>query len=139
MPSMQIKALSSSGIRHTWVLDFGGDARDYFVRLVAPDDGEWEARGADLFFCLQTIRRQIEPNGWKLCVNGARRNAYPSRLSCEVSGGYWVYVLRRWWPARKVFIFGSAPTRSIATVSEQNEYYERWRKWIVRGEGTPRL
>lgn len=125
MPEVSVRLVSSEGDSFTWVIDYGGEAHDFFVHLTAPDGASWEAQGVDLFSCLQDIRRQIEPDGWKVCVNGARRDAYPSRLSLDLSGGYWIYIVRRWWPAKRVYIFDAAPIGKIATVDEQDEYFEK--------------
>ncbi|WP_156045112.1 hypothetical protein [Herbidospora cretacea] len=135
MPEVSVRLVSPGGGSFKWVLDYGGEAHDYFVHLTAPEGASWEAQGADLFSSLQDIRRQIEPRGWRICVNGARLDAYPSRLSLDTSGGHWIYIVRRWWPARRVYIFDAAPVGKIASVAEQDEYFEKWSKWVKRGRG----
>ncbi len=37
----------------------------------------WTGDGNDVFECLTDLRRQLEPIGYRVCCNGARRNAWP--------------------------------------------------------------
>lgn len=132
MPEVSVKVISAKGDQQIWNLSYD-DTPTFRVRLQAPSGDVWSAEGGDLFSCLQKVRRQLERVGVKICVSGARCNAYPSSFSRETTGGYWIYLTRRWWRAKRVFIFSPAPCRKVSTVDEQEAYHDRWWKWVTKG------
>lgn len=102
----------------------------YVIRL------EWsgpvlEARATDLFEALVSIRRQLEPEGWFVAVQGSRLDAYPSGMARDMGGGERIYVIRPGIPARRedlVDTLAPADPSTVATVAAQQEYWERWRR-----------
>ena len=40
------------------------------------------------------LRRQLEPDGLMIAVQGARRVTYPSRMARDMGGGMQVYVMQ---------------------------------------------
>jgi hypothetical protein len=92
--------------------------------------GRVAGEGDDLFTAVTTVREQLERDGWLLLVNAARRDAYPSPLALRM-GGQSVYVLRPGEPARSADLIqtlGPLEDGRPATVAEQREHYERWRR-----------
>jgi hypothetical protein len=76
----------------------------------------------------------VEPLGYRMLVNGARRNVWPSGMG----GGRKAYVLMLGLPGRPdlVDIFQPAPESEIALVEEQRAFFER--RLAERTGGTPR-
>jgi hypothetical protein len=88
-----------------------------------------ESSGEDLFACLSAIRQIIDRNGWHVCVEGARTNAWPSRMSSQMGGARMVYILSLGRQARHSdlrFIFDDAPCETVGSVEEQRAFSERW-------------
>lgn len=88
--------------------------------------------GSDLFECLKAMRvEHLEPLGAFLMCNGSRRDVYPSRMTRQMSGGRKAYELKLGVSARStdlVDIFTLTPSiHSLASVAEQESFYERWR------------
>lgn len=93
------------------------------------------AAGPDAFDALAGVREQLEPSGWRLAVQGARRDTYPSGMARDMGGGFSVYVLRIGQPPGRedlVRTFDEADPALLATVAEQEEHWRRWRDALVR-------
>jgi hypothetical protein len=96
--------------------------------------GTLVAEADDLFTALVELREQLEAAGWLLQVNGARVDAYPSRMALD-SGGRQLYVLR---PGRHAtgedLVDTLAPLEDgrAGTVAEQRENFDRWRQDVAR-------
>lgn len=56
-----------------------------FGKLLFTDD--------NLFAALSAYRRVLEQEGYFLLCNGARKNAYPSRMALQMGGGRKIYLL----------------------------------------------
>lgn len=88
------------------------------------------ASGPDLFEALVAIRRQVEPDGWLIAVQGSRIDTYPSGMARDMGGGEQIYQLRLGEPATfadLVDTLGPALGAELATVEAQQEFWERWR------------
>jgi len=128
MESVALKVSLPSGQTEDCQVDFSPMAP---FRLIArsPALGTVETQGDSLFAALTQLRIDAEAAGCRLLCNGARLNAYPSRMSSEMGGGRKVYVLRSGHQARRsdmVDIFEPASIEDIATVQEQREFYAAW-------------
>ena len=98
--------------------------------------GRIEAIGRDWFDALVAIRLRVEPTGWSICVQGARRDTYPSGMQRD-TGAQRVYlqvlgeeVQREPWSgpgSRMPSTFADADPADLGTVAEQAEYHRRWR------------
>ncbi len=87
--------------------------------------------GGDLFDSLNLLREYLEEDNWFLLCNGSRLNAYPSRMSRQMSGGKKLYLLTMGKQARRddlVDMFEQACIKDVATTSEQRLFYSRWLK-----------
>ncbi|MFF4783793.1 hypothetical protein ACFY3E_21125 [Streptomyces griseorubiginosus] len=120
--------LAYHGDRHApAVLRWEGENHDYTVTA----DGPWgrvTGRGTDSFEALVRVREQIEPAGWLLGVNGARRDTWPSGM-CRGMGGFLVYRLtphQRLSGADRIQTFHEAPREALATVDEQIRFEQQW-------------
>lgn len=97
-------------------------------------DGGLDVRGEgrDLFDALASARRVLEPQDVMLVCNGARRDVFPSPMLRQAAAGRRAYVLdmpRTSGRPSAVDIFAAAPESAVlATVDEQREWFERWRK-----------
>ncbi len=88
------------------------------------------ATGADAFAALTALRLQLEPSGWFVAVQGARRDTYPTDR--DVDGGLSVHVLQTGRPARpddRVATFDEADPMLLGTVAEQEEHWRLWQAW----------
>ncbi|MGH9117583.1 MAG: hypothetical protein ACRD0A_06810 [Acidimicrobiales bacterium] len=102
---------------------------DYFagVDLVGPF-GAQQAIENDTFEALVTIRRRIEPDGWRVAVQGARLDTYPSGMQRDGGVGERIYITRMGEPAREtVAMFDPIDPALAVTVDEQ---FGHWRRWL---------
>ena len=105
-------------------------ARDRYTLQLSYRHGLVSGDGPDMFEALVQVRRQIEANGWLIAVQGARRDTYPSGMARDMGGGEKVYILRSGEQTRLedlVDTIASADPSIIATVDQQEEYWESWR------------
>ena len=85
--------------------------------------------GKDAIDALRLLRRKIEPEGWRVLCNGARRNGWASGMARDMSNGFRMYSLRTGKRASindVVDTFGTAPADEVATCDEQRAWYESW-------------
>jgi hypothetical protein len=83
----------------------------------------------DVFEALVHIRRQLEPLGWLVAVQGSRLDAYPSGMARDMGGGERIYVLRPGEQARLsdlVDTMAPADPQCLATVDVQEQYWKQW-------------
>lgn len=115
-----------------WTDGRGGPGTTYRLELLPWLDehgGPYAAAGPDMFEALVRLRRQLEPEGWAIAVQGARRDAYPSGMARDMGGGFRTYLLR---PGRKASVsdlvdtLADAPVALLATVDEQRAFFEAW-------------
>jgi hypothetical protein len=83
-----------------------------------------------MFEALVRLRRQLEPDGLTVAVQGARQDTYPSGMACDMGGGMKVYVLcpGQRTPPDLVETFDDAPSDQIATVEGQRAFAGAWRQ-----------
>lgn len=83
-----------------------------------------------MFGALVRLRRQLEPDGLMVAVQGARRDTYPSGMARDMDGGKQVHIMRPGLPGRwedLVKTLDDASPDQIATVDEQRAFSEAWR------------
>jgi ADP-ribosylglycohydrolase len=109
----------------------------YELTLTASPVRTLRVSAEDLFECLRRLRATIEPAGWRLLCNGARRDATASGMQRDMHGGNVVYLL---YPGKEasaadvVPTFGPARPGDVGTLAEQDAFYARWRQ-SLRGKG----
>jgi hypothetical protein len=90
----------------------------------------YTATGPDMFEALIRLRRQLEPDGLMIAVQGARRDTFPSGMARDMGGGMQVYVMRAGQRARLedlVETLEDAPAELLGTVDEQRAFAQAWR------------
>ncbi|WP_409060010.1 hypothetical protein [Streptomyces sp. SYP-A7185] len=106
------------------------------VKISHPDGTVYESRGANLWECLTEIRNECEPDGVRICCNGARRDCYPSSMAIQMGGGHKVTIREMGRQvtdmAAVVETFASADLEKVGTVAEQEAYYRAWLKSLPR-------
>ena len=99
------------------------------LELTSAEYGNCQAVGDDLFECLRELRRRLDPKDIRILCNGARVDAYPSRMCREMGRGRKLYILTLGKPPDSsdlICIFDHAQADRIGTVAEQRGFYERW-------------
>jgi hypothetical protein len=130
--TITITARTSDGRAMACTVTFSPDrqaGRGYAMELRSVELGAYHAREADLFECLRTIRRELEPTGVRLCCNGARVDVWPSGMARDMGGGRHAYILRMGRQAQRsdlVSIFDPAPVEAVGDVDDQEAYARRW-------------
>jgi hypothetical protein len=107
----------------------------WHVALSIPGALAAESASYDLFQCLLEIRERISADGWKICVAGARRDAWPSGMSSDMGGAWLIYVhtLGRQAGEHDLRpIFDDAPCDKVGSRAEQQEFMEKWRASLRR-------
>lgn len=119
---------------HGWLDGHDGPIPIYRVELLTrlgSYGGPYTATGPDMFEALVRLRRQLEPEGLMIAVQGSRRDAYPSGMTRDMGGGERIYVMRPGHHARLddlVDTFAGAEPDQLATVDEQRAFWEAWLK-----------
>ncbi len=83
----------------------------------------------DLFEALRLIRLEAEKHGYLILCNGARIDAYPSRMSRQMGKGGKLYVFKIGMPAQRddlVNIFDPTEFQRVGTVAAQRVAYDEW-------------
>jgi hypothetical protein len=120
-----------------WLDGYDGPVPTYRIELAARVGNytcPYTATGPDMFEALVRLRRQLEPNGLMVAVQGARRDTYPSGMARDMGGGRLIYVMRPGLPAReedRVRTLDDAPPDQVATVDEQRAFVQAW--WAEHG------
>ncbi len=111
--------------------------RNFRVTLDGPT-GRVEATDRDYFDALAGVRRQLEPQGWSIAVQGARRDTFPSGMLRD-GGSHKVYVQKLGQHVQQsdlVSMFDDADPADLATVDEQEQYFHRWRESVFGAPGS---
>ena len=116
-----------------WLDGHDGPVPTYRIELVTRLGSytcPYTATGPDMFEALVRLRRQLEPDGLMIAVQGSRRDTYPSGMARDMGGGLQVYIMRPGLRGRRedlVKTLDDASPDQIATVDEQRESAEAWR------------
>jgi hypothetical protein len=87
------------------------------------------ADGEDLFEALLNLRRQLEPRGIQILLNGSARNVWPSPMARSMGGGRLAYKMTLGHQARTVDlvdIFEHDPAVEHVAIREQEAFLEQW-------------
>lgn len=91
--------------------------------------GKISVTADDLFEALSLIRLEAEKHGYFILCNGARTDAYPSRMSRQMGEGGKIYVFKSGMQAQRehlVNILGPAEFWQVGTVAAQRVAYDAW-------------
>jgi hypothetical protein len=120
-----------------WLDGYDGPRPHYRIELLLGHD-RFTATAMDVFESLVRLRNQLEPHGWLIAVQGARRDTYPSGMLRDMGGGTEVHVLR---PGQKtseddvVETLAEAEIEQLGTVAEQQAHWAAWYGWGRRSSG----
>ena len=122
-----VLVLSGSG-EQRWPLTTSRHGRDWVLTITSQGGKSWAAEGPDLFKALRALRRILDPEGIRLGVNGARRDAWASGMQCDMGEGRFVYLLVEGQAGRpeQVSTLGPTPVSHVGTVHDQDEQHQRW-------------
>jgi hypothetical protein len=115
-----------------WLDGHDGPVPAYRIELVTRLGAytcPYTATGPDMFEALVRLRRQLEPDGPMIAIQGSRRDTYPSGMARDMGGGMMDYVMRPGLRGRRedlVETLGDAPSDQIATVDEQRAFAKAW-------------
>lgn len=91
---------------------------------------EREFSSGDLFDALMLLRIELERMNVQLLCNGARRDVFPSGMCRDMGHGGSAYIMKLGRPALPtdlVDIFDYSEDPSLGSVSEQQDFYRKWR------------
>lgn len=111
-----------------WLDGYDGPRPLYRIELFLGVE-RYTATAMDMFETLVRLRRQLEPDGWMVAVQGSRRDAYPSGMARDMGGGERIYVLRAGRAATSndlVDTLADAAQDQLATIAEQEAYRDEW-------------
>ena len=104
------------------------DEEPCLLRLAFPSS-EFTACGPDYFEALIRLRRELEPVGVQILVNGASRDVWPSAMARSMGLGLKAYRMRMGHQALRsdlVPIFELHPDSQPCSIAEQERYREQW-------------
>lgn len=119
-----------------WLDGYDGPRPLYRIELFLGVD-RYTATAMDMFEALVRLRLQLEPDGWMIAVQGARRDTYPSGMARDMGRGMRIYVMR---PGHKasgddlVDTLADAQVDQLGTVAEQRAWRDAWIPLGVPGE-----
>ena len=105
-----------------WSIDEAGYTVELTSALGVHTATAWSA-----WHALNDVRAQLEPDGWLVGVNGARRDAAPSGMALDMAGGLSIYV-HDTDPPRLVDTFDRAARDQVATLEDQEARLARMRR-----------
>jgi hypothetical protein len=115
-----------------WLDGYDGPVPTYRIELVTRAGNytcPYTATGPDMFEALVRLRRQLEPDGLTVAVQGARRDSYPSGMQRDMAGGRSVYVMRPGASARMEDVaktLDDAHPDQLASVDDQRAFFKAW-------------
>jgi hypothetical protein len=115
-----------------WLDGHDGPMPSYRIELVARVGNytcPYTSTAPDVFEALVRLRRQLEPDGLMIAVQGARRDTYPSGMARDMGAGMKVYVLHPGMRGRRedlVETLDDALLEELATVDEQKAFHDAW-------------
>jgi hypothetical protein len=123
-----VEICSPDGSRETCLLEYASGNQ---VEMTASCAllGTINVTSSDLFEALNQIRLATEEHGYFMLCNGARKDAYPSRMSRQMGKSGKVYLFKNGLQARKedlVDLLAPAALDQVTTVSQQRKNYEEW-------------
>lgn len=124
--SVDLPVVGADGRSTVWVFHcVGGDTFSIVTHDVA--GVERCGSGSNWFDALRSLRISLYADGYQpLCV-GSMVNARPSGMLSDMSQGEFVYLLEPNRGARKkAWIFDPASLSDIGSVTEQDDFYQRW-------------
>lgn len=88
-----------------------------------------ENEGSDYFYCLNKLRRKLEPKGWLICCNGSRKSFWPSGMARDMGAalkGYLLAIGRK--PSQIDLVDTFAPSKidEISSLSTQHAFIIEW-------------
>ena len=113
--------LSRDGTLHEATVSWWFDDDEYAVEIVCDALGT-SARSAyasDAFEALCLLREELEPQGWRIGVAGARIDVWPSGMARDQGGGQVAYRWEGRVPVDRVDTFAPADPATTVTVAEQ--------------------
>jgi hypothetical protein len=117
-----------NGVHDTWLLQVAEATYPELALTLSGPDRIWTATGTSVFAALLDLREQLETEQIRVCLNGARRNAWSSGMQQDMGRGYVVYLLEMNQSGRptEVRTLDPAPFDQVVTVEEQKEWYAAW-------------
>jgi len=124
----QVLVAATDATRAHWALTVARQGRGWLLALRGDGTQTWAASGPDLFEALRNLRRLIDPLGFRLALNGARRDAWASGMQRDMGEGRYVYLLEPGQTGRpeQVDTLATAPIELIGSVAEQEAHYAHW-------------
>ena len=94
-----------------------------------------EAEASDYFEALQKVRRDLATRGLDVLCYGSSRDVYPSGMGRSMGLGLKAYRLTIGKQATGplLVIFDSGPDIDLASVEEQDRYFQDWIASLRRG------
>jgi len=111
-----------------WLDGYDGPRPLYRIELFLGID-RYTATAMDMFESLVRLRLQLEPDGWVVAVQGARRDTYPSGMARDMGGGMRTYIMRPDHHASMddlVDTLADAAVEQLGTVAEQRAWHREW-------------
>jgi hypothetical protein len=92
--------------------------------------GAFSGSGPDQFEALVELRRTLDETGWRIAVQGARRDAFPSGMTRDMRQGMQVYVLIPGPPAKTTDLVDTLAPAKVDDVGTVDEQRNNWKNWL---------
>ena len=128
MNKVYVQLLNDRGEHHQMQVLYS-ERPPWFLCIDSAVTGKHNFEDSNLFECLVSARKLIEPSGWRLLCNGSRVDAFASNMSRESGGTLLTLLSINGRPQTKddlVFIFDEAPLDLVGTIEKQGDYVNRF-------------
>jgi hypothetical protein len=125
---VQLAMSNVNGDKDICVLEYATE-KPFVISASSAVFGTISVTADDLFEALNLIRLEAEKHDYFILCNGARIDAYPSRMSRQMGEGSKVYLFKTGTPALSkdlVNIFESTEFQHVGTVHAQRVAYDAW-------------
>ena len=121
-----VSVVDASGAMTQWEVDHSSSGGRHRVVLRSADAAV-SAESWHVFDCLRQLREQLEPNGFRVCVNGSRRDAYETGMAADMSEGFAVVLMTDSWERPPIVdTYGFASPDLVVTLAEQAAAFDEW-------------
>lgn len=119
----QLSMVGPDGAIHIAKIRYDPVMRPPGLEIVDAPIGSGAYSKTDLWWSLMEFRKQIEPAGWRVLCNGARRYVWSSGMAADFTNGESGYLLDRSPVGERrseiVNVFDPAPIETVTNIREQ--------------------
>jgi len=103
--------------------------RDVELSIEMADGQEFDASGLDIPLALSSLRQQMEPVGYRLLINGSRKDVVWSGMARSMGLGRKAYAVHMGQSTSRddlLDVLAPATATQVATLDSQEDFKKQW-------------